>query len=249
MEAVLSRLRSLASRLLGRDLRSTIRADYARAVGSSTARESEGTKLQLFEKEGVFDYALYKSLQEKGNKGKLGATFAVEDNIRFLAEYVAKQIPGPHRVICHGTRNGSEQAWFKAHLPVGAEVLGTEISSTANQFADTIEWDFHETKPEWIGKWDVIYSNSWDHTYDPEKLFKAWCSQLSPRGFLFVEHTSLHLPDAADALDPFGASRDALTGLINRLGADAYHVVDVLENLPAQRYDLSMLVVRPAIQK
>ncbi|MEJ0015745.1 MAG: hypothetical protein WDN25_04115 [Acetobacteraceae bacterium] len=50
-------------------------------------------------------------------------------------------------------------------------MLGTEISDTATQSSTTIQWDFHEVKPEWLNSVDFIYSVSWDHRYDPVKLF------------------------------------------------------------------------------
>ncbi|MBK6621188.1 MAG: hypothetical protein IPG32_10020 [Saprospirales bacterium] len=53
---------------------------------------------------------------------------------------------------------------------MNCEVIGTEISDSASKFSHTIEWDFHEVKPEWIGRADFIYSNSFDHSYDPENV-------------------------------------------------------------------------------
>ena len=73
--------------------------------------------------------------------------------------------------ICHGTRRGKEQEWFRKYL--GCGVIGTEISDTVEQFPHTIEWDFHETKAEWINSADFIYSNSLDHSYDPKKCLTA----------------------------------------------------------------------------
>jgi hypothetical protein len=48
--------------------------------------------------------------------------------------------------------------------------MGTEISDTAGQFPYTIQWDFHKTKAEWIDATDFIYSNCFDHSYDPQKV-------------------------------------------------------------------------------
>ena len=52
--------------------------------------------------------------------------------------------------------NAIEQEWFRKYLDI--DVIGTEISDTASEFPNTIEWDFHETKPEWLNSVDFIYS-------------------------------------------------------------------------------------------
>jgi hypothetical protein len=48
--------------------------------------------------------------------------------------------------ICHDTRLGKQQEWFRKCL--GVEVIGMEISSTATTFPNIIQLDFHGVKPE-----------------------------------------------------------------------------------------------------
>jgi len=60
------------------------------------------------------------------------------------------------------------------------------------KFAKTLQWDFHEIKPEWVGSCDFIYTNSWDHAYDPREAFKAWCECLSTKRNSYLEHTHWH---------------------------------------------------------
>merc|ERR1711920_1130260 len=71
-------------------------------------------------------------------------------------------------------------------------VLGTEISDTAEQFPNTIQWDFHNAKAEWLSAADFIYSNSLDHAFDPLRALTQWMRCLQPRGVLFLEHCSGH---------------------------------------------------------
>ena len=177
--------------------------------------------------DGSFDYESYRRVQEEGNKRKLEHTWVIEENIAFLAEYVKKRIPSPEFGICHGTRRGKEQAWFREHL--GCEVIGTEISETATQFPHTIQWDFHETKPEWIGAVDFIYSNALDHSYDAEKCLGAWMRCLKPGGLCFIEHSSLHGPAGASELDPFGAELVQMPFLIATWSKGEYAVLEVIE--------------------
>src|SRR5882672_5723027 len=123
---------------------------------------------------GDFDYQRYRQVQIEGNRRKLDRVFVQQENIVFLAEYIRQRLGEPKFGICHGTRRGLEQKWFRESLR--CEVIGTEISDTASEFPDTIQWDFHEVKPEWIDRTDFVYSNSLDHSYDPEKCLNAWMS-------------------------------------------------------------------------
>lgn len=193
------------------------RALYAQRIGATRVVEKGTFRLVSFEREGELDYDLYRQVQEEGNRRKLDQVWVNEDAIRRLAE--AALARGPvQRVLCHGTRNGAEQRFFQAAIP-GVQVLGTEISSTATQFPDTIQWDFHDLKDEWVGSWDLLYSNSWDHAFDPERLFANWIASLRPGGMMGLEHTTQHQPESVTPLDPFGISYDGLVALVTRGGA------------------------------
>lgn len=178
------------------------------------------------------DYDSYRRTQQEGNERKLHLIYARETNITHIANYAKQRIGQVTAVLCHGTRNGAELRWFRSALGEKLQVLGTEISRTAAQFPDTIQWDFHEEKPEWKGAWDVIYSNSWDHACDPEKAFRAWLNCLSPQGLLFLEHSKNHEPSATNELDPFGASLKGLIDFVNGLEPRHFRVVDVIDELP-----------------
>ena len=178
------------------------------------------------------DYETYRRVQQEGNERKLHLVYARERDIAHLARYAQQRIGNVRAVLCHGTRNGAEIKWFKANLSGSATVLGTDISSTASRFPDTIQWDFHEMKPEWAGRWNVVYSNSWDHAYDPKRAYQNWMLSLAPRGLLFLEHSKNHEPWAVNQLDPFGATLNGLIRFIKGIGGDRYQVVDVLADLP-----------------
>jgi len=159
---------------------------------------------------GAFDYEQYRQAQVSANKRKIDSVWAQEENIRFLADYLRRTIVNPKFGICHGTRRGLEQCWFRQYL--GCEVIGTEISETATEFPDTIQWDFHETKPEWLNSVDFIYSNSLDHSYDPERCLNAWVSCLRPSGILIIEHSADDVE--ARESDPFGAQLAVMPYLV-----------------------------------
>jgi hypothetical protein len=194
--------------------------------------------------DGSIDLEEYRRVQTEGNKAKINAVWAIEENIRYLAEYFKRKLGSPRFGLCHGTRRGLEQAWFRDCLP-GCEVLGTEISDTATQFPHTLQWDFHEVKTEWIGAADFIYSNAFDHSYDPEKCLNAWMSCIRPNGLCVIEHSSAHGPSGASSLDPFGAELVQMPYLIATWGKGAYATREILP-APSGRQDvpgLSFIVV------
>jgi hypothetical protein len=217
-------LKAMARRILSQ-------FDYEiRRISTNRREEGPGYVLHRYlKKDGSFDYEAYRTIQEAGNKRKLGNVWVKEENIAFLAEYLRGVIPPPRFGLCHGTRRGNEQAWFSKYL--GCDVLGTDISETAESFPQTIRWDFHEVKPEWIDAVDFIYSNSFDHSYDPEKCLNAWMRCVRPGGICILEHAEMRHADyasAADQLDPFGALIFQMPYLITTWGKGKYGVRELL---------------------
>ncbi len=161
--------------------------------------------------DGKFDYDHYRRVQQDGNRRKIDFQWVDEASIIFLSAEIRKRIALPRFGICHGTRRGNEQMWFSRHLG-DCVVIGTEISDTAQDFPRTVQWDFHNPRDEWVGSADFVYSNSWDHSFDPPRMFKVWADQLRRGGLLILEHTHYHLE--ANELDPFGANPDELLHLL-----------------------------------
>jgi hypothetical protein len=177
--------------------------------------------------DGSFDYEKYRRIQDEGNKKKINNIWVIEENIIFLSNYIKSAIGTPQFGICHGTRNGKEQEWFRKHLR--CEVIGTEISDTAENFPHTVHWDFHEVKSEWIDATDFIYSNSFDHSYDPEKCLNSWMSCIKKRGVCIIEHSSTHNQCCASELDPFGADITQMPYLITKWGKGKYGVRQLID--------------------
>ena len=174
---------------------------------------------------GEFDYERYRAAQVEANKRKIDKVWVQPRNIKLLSDYLLQRGIKPSFGICHGTRRGLEQQWFSEHL--GCSVLGTDISDTAEQFPNTIQWDFHEVKPEWIGAADFIYSNAFDHAYDPAKCLEAWVSCLKPDGLLFIEHSSDDV--TAKESDPFGAPLQVMPYLVLKWSGGRYSVRQIVE--------------------
>lgn len=176
--------------------------------------------------DGSFNYAAYREIQQRGNREKIENVWVIEENVRFLADYIKRNVGSPEFGICHGTRRGKEQEWFRKYLE--CDVIGTEISDTATSFAHTIQWDFHDVKSEWINSCDFIYSNSFDHSYDPERCLNAWLQCVRQGGLCILEHTTGHGPAGASALDPFGADLEVMPYLVTLWGQGAFGVREIV---------------------
>lgn len=163
-----------------------------------------------------YDYSFdeYVAAQVEANRRKQNVVWVRKRNIAFLSGYI-----GHARIIvCHGTRNGKEQQYFREHFP-DAWIVGTEISPSAEDYPMTIRHDFHEP----VGfVSDVTYTNALDHAFDPDRAIRTW---LSETGLLLIEHSDCDFDDKVTRFDPFGASFEEVQDLIERHGT----VVDVLD--------------------
>jgi hypothetical protein len=227
-----------------RRLKRALQGEYDSLVAKGYVVESDDMRLYRYGES--TDIELYRRLQTEANKMKIENQWVPEDHIKCLAEYMLAQGLSPKRGICHGTRRGNEQMWFMDHLGNGVEVIGTEISDTATQFPHTIQWDFHEVDPDWVGALDFVYSNSWDHSYDPELAFARWSSCLRPGGFMLLDHGWNYQPDRVSAMDPFGITEDGLVRMLDRVCVGVGKVAEVINGARHRSKQIRTIVFRAA---
>ena len=176
------------------------------------------------------DYDEYRRVQATANELKFHNVFAEDPELRRIASHFSARARDARTGLCHGVRNGYEVKMLRRLLP-DVDIIGTDISETASRVPHSIVWDMHEVKPEWKGRTDFMYSNSWDHTYDPERLFASWSECLSERGRLYLPYNDLQSERGvteATKIDPFGCSVDELIALLRT----AFVVDDLLEVTP-----------------
>ena len=166
-------------------------------------------------------YELYRQAQVEVNRTKLGEVWAVRAELKLVADYVRSHVPWAAFGICHGARNGFEVGVLRELL--GIEVIGTDISPSARDFPHLVEWDFHEPNPEWAGRVDFVYSNSWDHSYDFDRCFTVWIESLRAGGKCFLQWTRLHSEEGVHGADCLGLSLAELEAKVTGLGC---HVED-----------------------
>lgn len=147
------------------------------------------------------NYKEYVDVQTSTNKLKINNVWVTESSVKKIKSLQ----PNAEVILCHGTRNAAEQKLFYKYYP-NSKILGTEISDTALSFPMTIHHDFHEPLKIFNGNCDIIYSNSFDHSYDPEKCLKTWCMQKSQTGKIFIELMVSQIDNRSTSSDPLEIS-------------------------------------------
>lgn len=183
------------------------------------------------------NYQEYVNSQVEANIRKIKNKWVEKKTI----EEIYKRYKLAESIICHGTRNAAEQKYFQEFYP-NAEILGTEISHTAKDFPMTIQWDFHEDNPVWIDKFDIVYSNAFDHSYNPEKVLNCWKMQLKNNGRLFLEHGYGETENISKQSDPLQIYEDELIILFNKVGlylVDSFYSTGNKGACPCKIYVLS----------
>lgn len=174
-------------------------------------------------------YDEYVDTQVKGNLTKYKSHSYVDNKIiGGIVQYVISNKLHPQFGLYHGIRRGFEQQyfidWFKSQN-INVSVLDTEISPTTTKFKNTIQWDFHEVKLKWINSIDLIYSNSFDHSYKPTECLKSWMSCLRKDGICVIEYSEI-CDTKSGITDSFGASLDEYKEFISK----EYNILEILTN-------------------
>ena len=160
------------------------------------------------------NYKEYKKAQIAKNTKKIKHVWVKIHELQLISKKIKKFIPNASFGICHGVRNAWEVKQLRNLL--GIKVLGTDIAPSAKKFPHTIEWDFHNIKDKWINKVDFIYSNSFDHSYDPERCLDSWMKCIKKKdGICFIHWMSTN-SEKIDAADCFAAPANEFRELFNK---------------------------------
>lgn len=174
-------------------------------------------------------YEEYVNAQIEGNTRKIKNSYVDPNSIDMLVKHLHTTYNlEPNMILCHGTRRGLEQKYFKQSFEsygINPNVIGTEISHTANQYPNTIQWDFHNVKDEWVGNVGLVYSNSFDHSYKPIDCLDTWMSCLSADGKCVLEYSEV-CDTKSGKTDPFAASLDEYREFIE----GKYTINDIITN-------------------
>jgi hypothetical protein len=158
------------------------------------------------------NYKQYVKAQVDKNIKKLKSVWVTDDEIKLICQRI-KNIPDIKFGICHGVRNAWEVQKFREIL--GIEVIGTDISPTILDFPNSIQWDFHEVKDEWIDNVDFIYTNSFDHSYDPSFCLVNWMKCIKKNGLCFIQWMASN-QNKLDPADCFAGTKKDYRKLFNK---------------------------------
>lgn len=187
------------------------------------------------------NYKEYRDIQNRANLRKINNVWVQPETVETICLILKDLISEFTFGLCHGTRRGVEQQLFSDAL--GCDVLGTEIADTATDFPNTIQWDFHVVKSDWLGSCDFVYSNSLDHAIDPHKALAAWLSCLKPGGVLVVEwtHAVGKRRKKANKVDPFFARAQKVRALIEDAGGE---IINTLKTSNKKSSDITLIFAR-----
>ncbi len=186
-------------------------------------------------------YSDYIKKQRLANREKYDMTWASEENIKAISKYLKPR--HPLLGLCHGARNGSEVKFFNKHLPK-CQTWGTDLGQSSAP--GMVVWDFNHPREEWLGKFDFIYSNSFDHAFDPEITFKVWRDQVRDGGLIILEWSKKHEHAGEEgntetAMDPLAITIDELVAEIPAWAANA-KVIEII-NLPQVYMDWQQAII------
>jgi hypothetical protein len=138
------------------------------------------------------DYDHYRDSQIEANKKKIKNSYVDKNSIKYLIDYYSNRFGRrANKILCHGTRRGLEQEYFKKFLGKDIDILGTEISDNAKDYPNTIQWDFHKSQESWRSYYDIVYSNSFDHSYKPAECLDEWMSCINSEGICIIEYSPI----------------------------------------------------------
>jgi hypothetical protein len=78
-------------------------------------------------------------------------------------------------------------------------VMGVEINPDC-QRPDVHVGSFDELPAEWEGKYRILFSNSFDHSMDPEKTVREWKRVAAPGAYVIIGFTPQVTPTSHDPL-------------------------------------------------
>lgn len=174
-------------------------------------------------------YENYVKAQRRANKRKSSKTHHPANEIPKIVQWWSDRwgtntkFAVDLHILCHGCGNGAELDEFQSSLGGGVPIVGTDLFP---QREDIVKHDFHRldcghpdgpmAMSNWKGNFDIVYSNSLDHSDRPRECLATWLDQLKPDGYLFIEWSASHIE--VDGGDCFGAALHEYMWLLNGVG-------------------------------
>jgi len=112
----------------------------------------------------------------------------------------------PETICCMGIRAGTEVFEFKEYCPT-AEVYGVDITENVKTIKTHLNvhislQDFNHLPEDWSNKFDLVFSNSLDHSFEVLETIKEWRRVTKAGGFLFLELSTTPANNIEHSFDP-----------------------------------------------
>jgi len=167
--------------------------------------------------------------RKKANNRGTGFSWVKPKELDLVAVHIRENTRLPHTGICHGVRTGAEVRYLRQTL--SPDVIGTDL--VAHEFKDVVIHDMNVVNSDWVNSVDFVYSNSFDHAFDPYLTFNRWMDQLRDGGKCYIHwgpgYANINRPNCTG-----GTKRD-LERFVDDLG---YVVYDIIETGFEERFVL-----------
>jgi len=140
--------------------------------------------------EGEIDKKSYQDAQIKRHKAKANKK-RKEEHYLGCVNRISHLVQKESDMICMGTRNNHERDVFEKGLSdFNVKVYSLDISPLSKDIsplskADYV-MDFNDMSNDWNNKWDMLFSNSLDHSIDATEVFYKWIDITKPNGILVI---------------------------------------------------------------
>ena len=148
------------------------------------------------------DYKTYLDMQVVRAENKWGRKPGYDDLFRRRLQADWERVRDymkPQRIACMGCRDGTELFEFKLYYGAST-IVGVDITENIKtirvsrvQDMSVRICDFSNLPKDWNDMFDLVYSNSLDHAYNPYETIKEW--HRVSRGHLFIQLATANIPN------------------------------------------------------
>jgi SAM-dependent methyltransferase len=146
----------------------------------------------------------------------------------------------PDSICCMGIRNGNEYFAFKKYQKSitelkNSKIIGIDINPEVVKIGDDCYcYDFNELPTNWKELFDLVYSNSIDHSYNLQETLKEWHRILRDGRYLLltlsnqgnVSSSDRYSFDEEDIVDIFDGLHFELKNVWKEFGqVDSFNVL------------------------
>jgi len=99
----------------------------------------------------------------------------------------------PDNICCMGIRNGNEYNSLKKYQASITEIskskiFGVDLTPYVEKVGDNcFAYDFNKLPKDWLNKFDFIYSNSIDHSYNIQETITEWHRLLKNDRYMLLQ--------------------------------------------------------------